>query len=272
LLALGRLAVTPHVNLLDAWLSLPLWQALPTLAAFYCTSALLLLWFSFSATTRPWIRKFQGVVAPFVAAVVTIFAILVGFLANDVWDRSRRASAAVRVEATNLISLHALAEALGKPHESIDRAIREYAIAVVSLEWPSMRDGEPAPEAEAAQDELLQVVANSDPMAANYALDRMLLDTALKVREARIERLTLSSDFAESDKWVCVLLMALMAQISVASVHLNEARAQFAAMVIFTACTILVIGLITAHERPFLSPLGVTSDPIAALLDIVPSA
>lgn len=264
--------MTSVEKLIGAWLSLPLRESMSLMTAFYCTSALLLLWFSFGAATGPRVRKFQGVVAPFVGAVVTVFAILVGFLANDVWDRSRRAASAVRVEATNLVSLHALAEALGKPHESIDRAIREYAIAVVSLEWPSMRDGEPALEAEAAQDELLQAVAKSDQAAANYALDRMLLDTALKVREARIERLTLSSDFTESDKWACVLLMALMAQISVASVHLNEARAQFAAMVIFTASTIVVIGLIAAHERPFLSPLGVTSDPIAALLDIVPSA
>jgi hypothetical protein len=44
--------------------------------------------------------------------------------------------------------------------------------------------------------------------------------------------------------------MALMAQIGVASVHLNGARAQFAATMIFTASTILVIGLIAAHEGP----------------------
>jgi hypothetical protein len=263
--------LTPNLNLIDAWLSLPLWQAASLMSGFYCASALLLLWFSFGAATGPWVRKFQGVVAPFVGAVVMIFAILIGFLANDVWDRSRRAASWVRVESTNLISLHALAEALGKPHESIDRAIREYAIAVASLEWPSMRDGEPAQEAETAQDELLQAVAELDRIAANNALDRMLLETALKVREARIERLTLSSDYTESDKWACVLLMALIAQISVASVHLNEARAQFAAMVIFTAATIVVIGLIAAHERPFLSPLGVSSDPIATLLDIVPA-
>jgi hypothetical protein len=57
-----------------------------------------------------------------------------------------------------------------------------------------------------------------------------LLDTALKVREARSDRLAFSSDFSENFKWSCVLLMALMAQISLAAVHLDEARAQFAAM------------------------------------------
>src|ERR1700731_4802374 len=96
----------------------------------------------------------------------------------------------------------------------------------------------------------------------------MLLETALKIREARIDRLALSLDTSESDKWACVLLMTLMAQIGVASVHLNGARAQFAATMIFTTSTVLVIGPIAACEGPFQPPLSVSSDPIANLLDI----
>ena len=131
----------------------------------------------------------------------------------------------MRAEATNLTSLHAISEALGKPPEIIDRAIREYAIVVVSLEWPSMEVGEASPEAEAAQDNLLRAVAKSDGASAGYALDRMLLgfeDQGSPKGPAGIK-----PEYPESDKWACVLLMALMAQIGVASVHLNGARAQF---------------------------------------------
>ena len=66
--------------------------------------------------------------------------------------------------------------------------------------------------------------------------------------------------------------MALMAQISLAAVHLDEARAQIAAMVIFTASVVLVIGLIAIHEGPFQPPLGIRPAPIAKLLDIVPDS
>jgi len=121
---------------------------------------------------------------------------------------------------------------LGAPHIAIDRAIRAYAAAVINKEWPRMENGEASPEAEAAQDELLKTVAQSDVALTNAALDGFMLDTAFKVREARGDRLALSSDFSENAKWTCVLLMAVMAQISVAAVHLNEARAQVAAMVI----------------------------------------
>jgi hypothetical protein len=233
---------------------------------------LVLIRLSFGAAVGPWARSFRGVVAPFVGAIVTIFSILTGFLASDVWDRNQRAAATVRGEGASLVSLHALAAALGARHVAIDRAIRAYAIAVVDMEWPRMENGEPSPEAEAAQDELLQTVAQSDFAAGNAALDRLLLDTVLKVREARGDRLALSADFSENFKWTCVLLMALMAQISLAAVHLDEARAQIAAMVIFTASIVLVIGLIATHEGPFQPPLGISPAPIAKLLDIVPDS
>jgi hypothetical protein len=67
-------------------------------------------------------------------------------------------------------------------------------------------------------------------------------------------------------------LMAVMAQISVAVVQLDEVRAQIAAMVIFTASIVLVVGMIATHEGPFRPPLGIRPAPIAKLLDIVPDS
>jgi hypothetical protein len=75
---------------------------------------------------------------------------------------NRRAAATVRGEGGSLVSLHALAAALGAPHVAIDRATRAYATAVINKEWRRMENGEAAPEAEAAQDELLETVAQSD--------------------------------------------------------------------------------------------------------------
>jgi hypothetical protein len=258
--------------LIDAWLSLPLPALISILVAFYSATALVLVRLSFGARVGPWVRSYRGVVAPYFAAIVAIFSILTGFLASDVWDRNRRAAATVRAEAASLISLHALAAALGTPHVAIDRAIQAYAIAVIDMEWPRMANGEASPEAEAAQDELLQTVAQSDIAPGNAALNRLLLETAVKIREARGDRLAFSSDFSENFKWTCVLLMAVMAQISLAAVHLDEARAQIAAMVIFTASIILVIGLIAAHEGPFQPPLGIEPAPIAKVLDLMPDS
>lgn len=258
--------------MIDAWLSLPLPVLVLSLIGFYGSSALILIYLSFGRTTGRWVQSFKGVVAPFFGGIVIILGILVGFLASDVWDRNRRAAGSVRNEAASLTSLHDLVSASGRPDAGINRAIRAYVSAVIEKEWPSMKQGEASPEAEAAQDELLRVVARSESVPDDGpALGRLLLDTALKIREARSDRLTLSADYSENVKWACVLLFALMGQISVAAVHLERARPHIAAMVIFTVGIVLLIGLIATHELPFSSPLSVSPDPIAKLLKVIPN-
>jgi Protein of unknown function (DUF4239) len=257
------------LTFIDTWLELPLPALWLYLAGFYSTTAILLIYLSFGRLTGGWVQSFKGVVAPYFSGIVVIFGILVGFLANDVWDRSRRAASAVRSEAVNLTSLHDLISTSGLPAQPIDTAIRTYVSTIVEKEWPAMTQGEAARDAESAQDQLLEAVANleSEPQSSP-AITRVMLDTALKIRDARYERLLLSSDYSESYKWMSVLVIALGAQISCAAVHLERARPQIAALVIFTTCVIIVLGLIASHEFPFSSALSVSPEPIASVVKI----
>jgi Protein of unknown function (DUF4239) len=242
------------------------------LAGFYSASAIILIYLSFGRLTGAWVQSFRGVVPPYFAGIVVIFGILVGFLANDVWDRSRRAASTVRGEATNLTSLYDLLSNSGLPALSIDQTIRTYVSTVVEKEWPAMTRGEAAPEAESAQDQMLEAVANLEAEPnSSPAITRVMLDTALKIRDARYERLLLSADYSESFKWLSVLVIALVGQVSVAVVHLERARPHIAAMVIFTAGVVIVLGLIASHQFPFSSALSVSPEPIAELLKMIPN-
>jgi Protein of unknown function (DUF4239) len=259
--------------MIDRWLSLPVPALVLTVAGFYGASALLLIYLCFGRATGAWVQSFKGVVAPFIGGIVVILGILIGFLANDVWDRNRRAASTVRSEAASLLSLHDLVAASGLPDARINCAIRDYVIAVTEKEWPSMAEGEASAEAEAAQDQLLRIVAQSESVPnGGPAFNRLLVDTALNVRQARDNRLALSADYSESEKWASVLLFAVMGQISVAAVHLERARPHIAAMVIFTIGLIIVIGLIAAYEQPFNPPLSVSPEPLINILKIVPNS
>ena len=258
--------------MIDRWLSLPVPALVFTVAAFYGGSALLLIYLCFGRLTGAWVQSFRGVVAPFIGGIVVILGILIGFLANDVWDRNRRAASTVRREAASLLSLHDLVTASGLPDATINCAIRDYVIAVSEKEWPSMADGEASVQAEAAQDRLLRVVAQSESVPnGGAAFNRLLVDTAMNVRQARDDRLALSADYSESEKWASVLLFAVMGQISVAVVHLERARPHIAAMAIFTIGVIIVIGLIAAYEQPFNPPLSVSPEPLISVLKLIPN-
>lgn len=257
--------------MIERWLALPLPALWLCLAGFYGATGIILIYLSFGRFTGKWVQSFRGVVPPYFAGIVAVFGMLVGFLANDVWDRSQRAAASVRGEAASLMSLYDLMAASHLPARLVDQAIHTYVSAVVEKEWQTMAHGEAAPEAERAQDQLIEAVADleAEP-ASSPAITRVMLDAALKIRNARYERLLLSADYAEGFKWMCVLVFALVGQISVAVVHLENARPNIASMVIFTTGVVIVLGLIASHEFPFASPFSISPAPLAELLKSIP--
>ena len=228
-----------------------------TLAGFFAGTAALLLWLTFSHSTRHWAKSFEGVVPELFSAIMVILAILIGFLASDVWDRSKTAANAVEAESASLTTLNALALASGVQADGIRQSIRQYVSAVINKEWPSMAvDKTGAKEAEKALGSLLRTVAavQHNSTDANGPFDRLLLDMALKVQSARADRLLLSADYSESVKWACVLILALAGQICLAMVHLERPKPQIAATAIFTLSVVLILALIAAHEGPFSRP------------------
>jgi hypothetical protein len=234
--------------------------------------AVILVLICLGPRTGAFVRTFRGVVAPFFGAVTVILAILVGFLANDIWDRDQRAATAVRNEADRLVALFTLISASGVADAGVfAAAIRFYATAVIEKEWPAMAIGESAPEAEKALDHLLRIVMRPEQAhEANPAIEHALLDVALEIRASRNIRLALSEDETAPIKWIAVLTLAVTSQISLAVVHLDKIRPLVAAMTIYTTSLVFVIGLLAAHEVPFVPPTVVSPDPIARTLDLIP--
>jgi hypothetical protein len=89
------------------------------------------------------------------------------------------------------------------------------------------------------------------------------------IRANHNTRLALSEDETGRLKWVAVLTLAMIGQISLAIVHLEKIRPQIAAMTIYTMGLIFVIGLLAAHEVPFVPPTVISSDLIAHVLDLM---
>ncbi|MGH6818686.1 MAG: hypothetical protein ACREC1_07950 [Methylovirgula sp.] len=259
----------PMVNF---WLTLPLPGLLASLVLFFCVTGGILVWLSFGPMTGAAVQRLKGVVPPVMGAIAVILAILIGFLASDIWERERGAAAAVRAEANQLVALDRLAATFGLPRDSLDAAIRTYAATVVQKEWPSMEREQASPDAENALDQLFKAVDALDLNTANRGdLDRLMTSTALEVRTARNTRLSLAQNHSDDAKWLSVLALAVMAQVSVAMVHLERPRPQIAALAVLTISIIIVTGTLAAHELPFSAPLPISPAPLAHVLALVPA-
>jgi hypothetical protein len=69
-----------------------------------------------------------------------------------------------------------------------------------------------------------------------------------------------------------VLILAFLTQVSLAVVHLDRARAQLAALVIFSVAAATALGLVAMRERPFAGALRISLAPPEEVLRIVEAA
>ena len=109
----------------------------------------------------------------------------------------------------------------------------------------------------------------SDPKIATeagQAVHSALLSTALRVRDARADRLALASDRTNNVKWTTVLILGLLTQIALAFVHLERPRAQVASIALFSVAAVVALGLIALQEQPFDGALRISSAPLQELL------
>src|SRR5262249_19797234 len=86
------------------------------------------------------------------------------------------------------------------------------------------------------------------PTAAHGAM----LDGLVEVRQARLERLTLTAGVSDPMNWLAMLVLGVLTQIAVAVVQLERLRPQALALFVFAtafAATVVLVGL---AEQPFI--------------------
>jgi hypothetical protein len=258
--------VLVHIGILHLWMAQSTEVMALTLGGAFAVFGLFLCWLSFASPLAPAMQNWKGVVPPFVGVPATLFGLLMTFLSQDVWDANRRAYRAVAMEREQLATLSALSDNHGVGSADLSRAIRNYVEAVVGLEWKAMENGDESPEAEAALDALTRAASNA---RIEPAFQRVLIDTVMKIRSAREQRLAIAGAYPDDRKWAAVILIAFITQASLAAVHLDRARPQLLAQAIFAMAAVVVIALVASVEEPYSPPKAVSSDPIEHVLDRV---
>ncbi|MBG0795568.1 DUF4239 domain-containing protein [Methylocystis sp. H62] len=255
-----------HV-LLKFWMSQTTLVMALMLTGAMAAIALFLCWLSFASRFAAYAQSWKGVVPPFVAVPATLFGLLMTFLSQDVWDANRSAYRAIAMEREQLATLAALSGNHGVNADDIPRAVRDYVETAVGLEWKTMEDGKESAETEAALNRLTRAVASA---RIDAAFQRALVDTVMRLRSAREQRLAIAGAFPDDRKWAAVIIIAFITQIALAVVHLDRPRPQLLAQAIFALAAIVPISLVASVDEPYSPPNAVSSEPLVQLLERYP--
>jgi hypothetical protein len=249
--------------MLSGWLDLPLWAVVVTLIAFYGLTAALLHLISFRWPTRHRVASLQGMATPFFTTANTLFALMIAFLSAGVWETYRNAVQTVLQEREGVVAVLELANAVPSEADRVrDRAAR-YVASVIGDEWRLRPIGHGHPKTDAALIALLGTVASRQTAAAaEPTVHAALINAVQRISAARSSRLALTHAPTDSPRWLAVLLLALLTQVSVAVAHLDRARGQIVALTLSTAAAIIALALVAALERPFDGANQVSFEPL----------
>jgi Protein of unknown function (DUF4239) len=245
-------------------LNMPLfWMALVVLAATYLTTAGI-YWVVMKLAVGDRARAFKAVSPGMLPPLGILFALLVGFIAVEVWNNFDKAKLAVATEASALRAVVLLSgnfpdEQKTRIYALIDRHIEES----INKEWPAMAHRRATLSTlranaliEALQDVLSLKPADDTQRIAQPEIMKAL-ETAM---DARRQRIVVSQSSVGTVKWAGIVLQALCTLIAIAMVHSDNRLACSIALTLFATGVALSLLLIAAYSRPFTGEISVKPD------------
>lgn len=211
-------------------------------------------WVVTKLAATEWGRAFKAVSPGMLPPLGILFALIIGFIAVEVWSSFDKAKAAVTAEASALRSAVLLAESFPQEQKTrLHGLISRHVEVAVNEEWPEMAQQRatlsllPTALIGALHDTLSMEAADDRQRIAQPEMIRAL-QSAL---DARRQRIVISESAVGSVKWVGILLQALCTLVAIAMVHSDNRRACAISLTLFATGIALSVLLIAAYSRPF---------------------
>jgi hypothetical protein len=247
----------------DWLLNLPvLWMAVVVFAATYLLAASV-FWVVTRLAVNDRARAFKAVSPGMLPPLGILFALLVGFIAVEVWNNYEKAKVAVATEASALRAVVLLAGTFPEEQKTRIYALIDRHIEVAVNEgWPAMARRRltlsTLPTAlTAALHETLTLKPADDSQRTAQSEMVKAIHTAL---DARRQRIVVSQSGVGTVKWAGILLQGLCTLVAIAMVHSDNRLASAIALSLFATGIALSLLLIAAYSRPFTGEISVRPD------------
>jgi hypothetical protein len=216
------------------------------------------------------LRAFKGVSPGLLPPLSVIFALLVGFIAAQVWSDTDRARLAVNREASALRGVVLLADAFPEAVGTQFRGVvARHIDDAVTNEWPAMAHEQVTLSmVPSALAEGLRLALELKPEGpGQIAAQREIISSLQTALDARRQRIIVSRSTLDWVRWSGLVLQALITLIAIAFVHSDNRTSSALALGLFASAAAIALLLIASHVRPFAGAVAVKPD---VLLQVMP--
>jgi hypothetical protein len=254
----------------DWLLNLPLlWMAVVVFAATYLLAAGI-YWVVTRLAVNDRARAFKAVSPGMLPPLGILFALLVGFIAVEVWNNYDKAKVAVATEASALRAIVLLAGVFPEEQKTriyalIDRHIED----AINKEWPAMARQQATLStlrANALIEALQDVLALKPANDSQRTIQPEMVKALQAALDARRQRIVVSQSTVGTVKWAGILLQAVCTLVAIAMVHSDNRLTCGITLTLFATGIALSLLLIAAYSRPFTGEISVRPDLLKQVL------
>ena len=206
------------------------------------------------------LRKFSGGVGELLSAVALLFGLFAAFLAADVWERIREKHHSAEREIAAIQTIDAITDALGEAGVKIQLKLRHYAEASRSRNRPNSDDPSFTAADEALEGLVQAIVELSRSRAIEGPVQSAMLAAYHNIKLARAQRLHVDATSSDPHKWLVVILLGFLTQMTIVVLHVERPKAQAAALALFSLAFAVTLTTLASHERtegePQLAPIN----------------
>ena len=236
------------------------WMALIIFLATYLIAGSVDLVVTRLAVNEKRVKGFKAVSPGVLPPLGILFALLVGFIAVEVWGNFAKAKTAVETEASALRAVVLLAGVFPDEQSmSIYALVNHHIDETVNKEWPEMAHQRatlaalPTALIEALHETLALKPADDNQRAAQSEMVKEI-HTAL---DARRQRISISQSSLGMVKWMGILLQGLCTLVAFAIVHSDNRLARAISLTLFATGIAMSVLLIAGYGRPFSGEISV---------------
>jgi hypothetical protein len=249
----------------DWLLNLPLlWMAVVVFAATYLLAAGI-YWVVTRLAVNDRARAFKAVSPGMLPPLGILFALLVGFIAVEVWNNYDKAKVAVATEASALRAIVLLAGVFPEEQKTriyalIDRHIED----AINKEWPAMARQQATLStlrANALIEALQDVLALKPANDSQRTIQPEMVKALQAALDARRQRIVVSQSTVGTVKWAGILLQAVCTLVAI-----DNRLTCGITLTLFATGIALSLLLIAAYSRPFTGEISVRPDLLKQVL------
>jgi len=205
----------------------------------------------------------HDVATPFMSAIGTLYAVVLGFIVVDSLNSFDRARLTVAQEANALHDIFHLAGGLqSKDRNMVRQACQDYCKAVCEKEWDTMENGHMSSEARTSMAQLWDIVTNVRPNTQTEIDDHNAILTQItRVGDCRDQRRIMAEPSGDPIVWAVLLIGAIIMIVFTYFFGIANMRAQILMTILVTVVLSLNLIIVSLFGYPFSGDVKVSEEP-----------